>query len=147
MGFCVWRSKAFCMFAGYKFKPGLVEKEELDFCWIWINALILLSTIHHAHERRKWKADWGEPGATFSELSRWIGTFHFVSSEYLHFACSLYNLPKRLPHFRKLDWDILNCLPQICSLLVLCLAAGGLLQCGHGRKATYYQSKHRAVRG
>lgn len=50
-----------------------------------------------------------------------LGMFHFAS-RHLQFPCSWYNLPKHLPHFRKQNWDILNCLPQMRSLLVLCLA-------------------------
>lgn len=70
----------------------------------------------------------------------------FTVSRYSHSACSRCNLPKHLPHFRKSGCNILKCLPQICSLLVLCLTAGGLLQCRHDKKATYNQSKHCPVR-
>jgi len=74
MGFSSVEKQGFLyQFAGYKSKLSLVEKEELDFCWILINALILLSKIHYVHERKGEKENWGEPKATFSETSRWLG--------------------------------------------------------------------------
>lgn len=46
------------------------------------------------------------------------------------------------PHSRKSVYNSLNCLPQICSLLVSCLNAGSLLQHSHEKKAKYHWSKH-----
>lgn len=90
MGFsCVEKQGFLYQFAGYKSKPVLAEKEELYFCWIWINALIWLSTIHCAHESRKRQLTEANPEPHFLKCRGGFSRFHFVSS-HLHFACSWY---------------------------------------------------------
>lgn len=103
-------------------------------------SFILLSiyTMHTRREKRKLTE--ANLGQHFLKSLGGFGTFCSVR-RHLHFACSLYNLPRRLPHCRNSNSHIQNCLPQISSLL-----AGGLLQCGHDRKATCHQSKHAPVR-
>lgn len=98
-------------FVRYKCVPGLMEKGELDFCCIWINVLTQLSTIHYAEER--WKKEswlWWTWGNIFwSVRVIWACFTSIADTQFSCFCASL-------PLFRKLDWDILNCLPQICSL-------------------------------
>lgn len=68
-----------------------------------------------------------------------LGMFHFAS-RHLQFPCSWYNLPKHLPHFRKL--------PSPDAFFVSSVSrSGGFLQRGHDKKATYHhESKYCPVR-
>lgn len=140
MGFsCVEKQGFLYQPAGYKSKPVLAEKEELYFL-LDLNKCSYLAFHNTLCTWEQKKDSWlrRTQGSIFWSVEVASAGFTLLAVTCILLAHGT----QARPHSRKSVQNILNRFPQICSLLVLCLTAGSLLQHGHEKKAKYHRSKH-----